>query len=91
MDYLLISTLFASSISIVASIFTLTKLYSISVEVESFKKSTHQVQIIDTANHIADPKDEENLEKYKKEYQEEAREEFPVMATYPEDLTLKGL
>jgi len=78
-----------SVLSFTASIYTLSKLFNALVEIESFKKSTHTVQFVGASKKDVEVSDE--IEKYNKEYLEEAQEKFPNFATFEDDLELKGL
>lgn len=80
------SALFAFS-TLILYLDLVSKYIDIKADVEGFKRSTHSVQVIDTSSKEA----MQSLEKYQKEYNEEAREAFPEFATTEEDLELRGI
>ena len=93
--YLIISVLaIVSILSISASIYTLSKLFNVLVEIESFKKSTHSVQFVGASKediNVSEKFETAQIDKFEKEYREEAQLNYPELATLDGDLELKGL
>jgi len=89
MNLILLSLAFVSMLSLAASLFAISKLFNVMVELESFKKSTHSVQFVGANKE--DINVSKDIEKFEKEYREEAQIQFPNFATLDEDLELKGL
>lgn len=84
-----------SLISIGLSIFAMTKLFKLSVEIEAFKRSTHTVQYVGANAQgqvkVSDNIDDGDISEFQKEFREESQTAYPEFATFEGDLELRGL
>lgn len=82
-----------SLLSFLVSLFTLSKLFTLSVDLKAFKNSTHTVQYVGAtkSNISISDKVEEEISEFQKEYREESQIAYPQFATFEEDLELRGL
>lgn len=89
MDAIYTAITIFSGISLITSIYTLSKYINILIQLEAFKKSTHTIQYVGASK--GDVKLSETLEEYNKEYSEESQLAYPEFATFEGDLDVKGL
>jgi len=94
-ELFLIGLTMISLFSIGLSVFAISKLFKVSVEIAAFKASTHTVQYVGAnasgAVGVKDSIDDTDITEFQKEYREESRTAYPEFATYDDDLELKGL